>query len=473
MADSETIVKLKIDSDNSGAKSSQKELGKVGDAAERANARAAKSAGVLSAAYGGLSRAVSAAGRAVGTFTKALGLIGLAIQAVQLVIGAFQKLKDWLDRDRKAAEELARKMQDAKNKAAIEASAAAYEKLNGKLSETLRMERERDSLADRKLSQERAAEDAQSELDMQQELAGLDRNDPEYQQKADLVRSKYARMRAGRTAERARQDRITAQQRLTAQAEEKDAAADELEKDVYGKSGDAVLSLKRQIATEKNPERKAGLEKQLDDLVAQQKKKLAEIKKLRDEAKSLQKEAVSLFGAERAAQITAKAANVAQDAADADTRRQMDANRQAREDAERKAAEKSAAALAKKNADEGTVSEGKAALAGLKASAVSERARAQAAADAYAKEAGDVRNAQNAYDMVVANGGSRKERSAALAALQKEQREAEDAKHEMERVAAQVAGTLRGINEQIKALARAVSQAEGRLAQNQADAPEG
>ena len=59
MADSDTIVKLKIDSDNSGAESAQKALGKVGDAAERANAMA-----------------VSAAGRAVGTFTKALGLIG-------------------------------------------------------------------------------------------------------------------------------------------------------------------------------------------------------------------------------------------------------------------------------------------------------------------------------------------------------------------------------------------------------------
>jgi predicted nucleic acid-binding Zn-ribbon protein len=75
--------------------------------------------------------------------------------------------------------------------------------------------------------------------------------------------------------------------------------------------------------------------------------------------------------------------------------------------------------------------------------------------------------------MLVANGGSRKDRSAALAALQKEQREAEVAKHEMERVAAEVANTLQGINEQIKALSSAVKKAEGRLAQNQADAPEG
>ena len=125
------------------------------------------------------------------------------------------------------------------------------------------------------------------------------------------------------------------------------------------------------------------------------------------------------------------------------------------------------------NADEGTVSEGKAALAGREESAVSERARAQAAADRYAAEQGDVIAAQNRYDMLVANGGSRKERSAALEALQKEQAEAQEAQHEMERVAAQVAGTLQGINAQIKALASAVQKAENRLAQNQADAPEG
>ena len=42
-----------------------------------------------------------------------------------------------------------------------------------------------------------------------------------------------------------------------------------------------------------------------------------------------------------------------------------------------------------------------------------------------------------------------------------------------QRVAAEVANTLQGINAQIKALSSAVKKAEGRLAQNQADAPEG
>ena len=119
------------------------------------------------------------------------------------------------------------------------------------------------------------------------------------------------------------------------------------------------------------------------------------------------------------------------------------------------------------------ITEGAEDLARLRRDKKYEEGRAKAAADAYAKEAGEAHDAQNRYDMLVANGGSRKDRSAALAALQKEQGEAEEAKHEMERVAAQVANTLQGISAQIKALAGAVKKAEGRLAQNQADAPEG
>ena len=117
--------------------------------------------------------------------------------------------------------------------------------------------------------------------------------------------------------------------------------------------------------------------------------------------------------------------------------------------------------------------EGSAEIDRLQADADLAHHRAKNAADAYAQEAAEAYEAQNRYDMVVANGGSRKDRSAALAALQKEQREAEEAKHEMERVAAEVATTLQGINAQIKALSSAVKKAEGRLAQNQADAPEG
>ena len=473
MADNESIVKIKTVADNSGAESAQKANDRVGDSAKKVADASSQSASKAAGVWQRFSGAVSSVGRAVGTVTRALGFVGLAMNAIETIVDWYQKLKEWLDRDRKAAEELSRAVQDGNIKAAVEASAAAYEKLNAKLAETLRLTQEIDRLSDRRLNQERAIEDAQTELDMQRELAGLDRNDPDYQQNAELVRSKYARVRADRAAERARQDNRIAQGRRYEQAAEKEKAADAIEKVVYGSAGDAVITLKGQIHDEKDPERKKQKESELENLVAAQKKRLDAAKKLRDEATSLRKEAENELGAYMAAKITAEAANVAQDAADADTRRQMDQNRAAREKAAKEKKRKEDEAAAQKVADEKTVAEGKEQLSRYEEQEKTEEARAQAAAEAYAKEQGDVVVAQNRYDMLVQNGGSKKERSAALAALQKEKDEALEAQHEMEKVAAEVANVLKAIKDEVGTLSRSVKAAQSRLKQNEADAPEG
>ncbi len=449
------------------------EVEKVGKAAKNAAAETAGAANLLKSEYQRVAGAVNACKSAIGGITKAMGLVGWAVEGVRKLIEAYEKLKAWLDRDRKAAEELARTVRESNAKAAVEASAAAYAKLNAQLAETLRMETARDKLADRRLAQTRAAEDAQDELDMQKELSGLDREDPEYQQNADLVRSKYARQRAEREARRATEDTVREQNRLRGQAEEKTAAADELEKDVNGKSGDAVIALKKQIASEKDEGARKNLEEQLDKLLAEQRKKIEEARKLRQEAEELLKEAAALSGADRAAQIRQRATNVEQDAADADTRKEIEKRRKERKDA---AEDKRLEGVRRANQykDDGdTVREGEQKIAELDYQMFEAEGRKQDAEDKYAKEAADVQQAQDRYDMLQANGGSRKERSAALAALQKERAEAEEAKHEMERVAAQVAATLTAITAQIKALQKAVDDAKGRRASYEADAPAG
>ena len=163
--------------------------------------------------------------------------------------------------------------------------------------------------------------------------------------------------------------------------------------------------------------------------------------------------------------------NIANSEAD---RKRSEAMRKAEEKRKAdEAAAKEAAKAAQTAADKETVASGRSELEGLQLNADTARARAQAAADAYAKEQADVFTAQNRYDMLVQNGGSRKDKSAALAALQKEKSEALEAQHEMEKVAAEVANVLQGINAQIKTLSNAVQKAESRLAQNQTDAPEG
>ena len=123
--------------------------------------------------------------------------------------------------------------------------------------------------------------------------------------------------------------------------------------------------------------------------------------------------------------------------------------------------------------DRQTIDEGGMKKADLETRAANEKARAQAAADAYAKEQGDVFAAQNRYDMLVQNGGSKKDKSAALAALQKEKEEALEAQHEMEKVAAEVANTLKTINANLTKLSQAVKSAQSRQSQYDTDAPEG
>lgn len=502
MADNESIVTIRLAADTSGAEKAEKAVEEVekaakktGDGAEKAAEKAEKAVekaalntrraatNAADVTSGAAKRAAGAwnvftgtvqkCKSAIGAITGALGVVGFAIQGVQLIISAFQALKGWLEKDKREAEELARQIQDEKNKAAIDAAAASYEKLNAKLAETLNMEKERDRLADQRLAQDRAKEDAEAELAMQKEIADIAVDDPDRAEKVALVRSKYARVRADRAADRARHDVATRRSRLEGEAGRKDSAADEMEKDIYGESGDAVISVRRQMMREKDPERLKSLDATLDRLIEQQQKKLAEVRRLRGEADALRREAANILGADTAASVTAQAVHVAQDAADAETRARISTNLQGREAARREKEAKATAKAAQIAADRETVANGRSELEGLQLNEAAARAQAQAAAAAYAKEQGDVVEAQNRYDMLAVNGGPRRERSAALAALQKEQEEANEAKFEMERVAAQLANTLQGLTAQIKAVSNAVQKAESRLAQNQADAPEG
>lgn len=331
MADADTTIHIKTTADNSGAKSTEKALGGVENAAKRAS-------GGISGAFKSVSGAVSKASAAVGQFTKALGLIGMAISGVQLIVGLFQKVRDWLARNKKAAEELNKAIQDAKNAAAVDNAAASYEKLNKRISETLRLEQERDRLAAQKQSADRSAEDQFAELEMQRELATVAADDPDRAQKETLIRNKYARAASDRNTIRARQDLAERIRKLSDGSADDDSRADAFEREIE-KSGDAVGSLRRQIAAEKDPERKKVLEGQLDAIIKENQKKRDSASKLRESAKSKQAEASNLLGSDRAEVYRNKAENLRLDASDRDARNQMSANasERRRKDDERKA----------------------------------------------------------------------------------------------------------------------------------------
>ena len=358
MADADTIIHIKTTSDNSGAKETEKALDGVRNAAERAAGGISKQAresmnlrrslgdlagvvsGKVKGAFTSLNGVVNTAAKAIGEVTKALGVVGFAIQGVKLVIDAYKALKEWLNRSKKEAEELAKTMQDARIKASIDAAIASYIRLNGQIAETLRMEGERVKIANQLKANNRALEDAWIDNAEQTELNALDRNDPDYDARAALVSEKYRRKRADLKTSRDLADISERQDRLYADADTKTQQANAFDKYVE-KTGERVIELKRQIHAERDPERAKTLDQELDKLIAEQQKKTEAAKKLRQDADSMIDEALSIEGAKSAVILNGRTEGLRSDAAVADANRKIALGQQQRAaaEAQKKAAE--------------------------------------------------------------------------------------------------------------------------------------
>lgn len=383
MADADTIIHLKTTSDNSGAKETEKALDGVRDAAGRAAEGISKPAresmnlrrslgdlagvvsGKVKGAFTSLNGVVNTAAKAIGGVTKALGVVGFAIQGVQLVIDAYKALKEWLNRSKKEAEELAKTLQDARIKASIDAAIASYIRLNGQISETLRMEGERVKIANQLKANNRALEDARIDNAEQTELNALDRNDPDYDARAALVGEKYRRKRADLKTSRDLADISERQDRLYADADTKTQQANAFDRSVE-KTGERVIELKRQIHAERDPERAKTLDQELDKLIAEQQKKTEAAKKLRQDASSMIDEALSLEGAKSSVILNGRTEGLRSDAAVADANRKITLGQKQRAAAE---AQKKAAEDARKAAEQDRARK----LASERASLISQR----------------------------------------------------------------------------------------------------
>ena len=383
MADADTIIHLKTTSDNSGAKETEKALDGVRDAAGRAAGGISKPAresmnlrrslgdlagvvsGKVKGAFTSLNGVVNTAAKAIGEVTKALGVVGFAIQGVKLVIDAYKALKEWLNRSKKEAEELAKTLQDARIKASIDAAIASYIRLNGQIAETLRMEGERVKIANQLKANNRALEDARIDNAEQTELNALDRNDPDYDARAALVGEKYRRKRADLKTSRDLADISERQDRLYADADTKTQQANAFDKEVE-KTGERVIELKRQIHAERDPERAKTLGQELDKLIDEQQKKTEAAKKLRQDASSMTDEALSLEGAKSAVILNGRTEGLRSDAAVSDANRKITLGQQQRAAAE---AQKKAAEDARRAAEQDRARK----LASERASLISQR----------------------------------------------------------------------------------------------------
>lgn len=464
--DWETTIKLKSVNDGKGAQDAKKNLKEVGDEAERTAERTKAANAKAEASFSGLSKAISGVQRAMGVLRNVVTGFGI-VGVVMTLVSWFQKLHEWISTSSKEAKRLREEANLDSVVKSVQEAEAGQRAFNDQIRQTLKLMDEENAKADVQTSRRRSVEDAKLKLEEEQALSGVE--DPSERRR---IQNDFARRRAEIKLSRAQEDESVAGRRASAKVTAQEVAVARAQEQKAQIAGE-IAGVDARADLAKDPEKKKEILEQRKKLEALLKDAEAEIvrqKGLLERAREAQK---GVAGMSEATVINAQAELQSVANAEADRQRE-DAARKAEEKRKaEEAAAKAAAKAAQVAADKKTVSDAGSEILGLQAQGEAEQARAQAAADAYAKEKGDVIAAQNSYDMLVANGGSRKEKSAALAALQKEKAEAEEAQHEMEKVAAEVASTLQGINAQIKALASAVQKAENRLAQNQADAPEG
>lgn len=489
----DTTISIGLDADLSGGVQTEKQLEAMRRKAAQLGKEGSSSVGKVTGAIGGLQKACGLLRNVLAGF----GLVGV-FTALAAAVG---KVKDSFGAAKKEAEALAKEKDKAAHKEAVEALAKSYETLGEsmrKASEAMQRANELEDIATRNA---RALEDAQLDLAKQKELAAIDANDPAAAEKRAQIEANYAERRGHLTAARSREDLAKESNRLMAEAGAKRTSAGRIEKEAEEYDRLIESAQKRRDAThtrsfamneedrhgfwenfggvwkdvatlnwghigESDSEAGNALRKEAKGEVAALD---AEIKRLQEEKRQKLKQAADLRAEaehmdERAGAIYAgqKAIDVREDATAVETRRGVVSAGNALDKKEKQVAK-----------DKQTIAEGKETLANFEETEAEQKAKAQAAAAKYQKEQNEVFAAQNRYDMLVQNGGSKKEKSAALAALQKEKAEALEAQHEMEKVAAEVANVLKAIKEEVGKLSHAVKSAQGRLKQNEADAPEG
>lgn len=493
MADNESIVKLKLDADLTGGLQTEKQYDRLKAKAAKLGKDSSASVGEVTSAFGRLRGAMGL----VKNVLTGFGVVGV-FTALAAAVG---KVKDSFGAAKKEAEALAKEKDKAAHKEAVEALAKSYETLGEsmrKASEAMQRANELEDIATRNA---RDLEDAQLDLAKQKELAAIDANDPAAAEKRAQIEANYAERRRHLTAARSREDLDREHNRLMAAAGAKRTSAGRIEKEAEGYDRLIESAQKRRDAAhtrsfDMNEEDRHGfwenfggvwkdvatlnwghigesdseagnalrkeakgevaaLDAEVKRLQEEKRQKLNQAADLRAEAEHMDERAGALYAGQ-------KAIDVREDATAVETRRGVVSASNALDKKEKQVAK-----------DKQTIAEGKETLANFEETEAEQRAKAQAAAAKYQKEQNEVFEAQNRYDMLVQNGGSKKEKSAALAALQKEKAEALEAQHEMEKVAAEVANVLKAIKEEVSTLSRSVKAAQSRLKQNEADAPEG
>ena len=191
----------------------------------RINADAANAVSAL----GRVSQGLKGIQKAVGDVMQALSRFTWAIMAVQTIISWVQELREWTNRAATAARELAERLRDESIATAAAHAEEAYKKLNKELAEANRLEKERNSIIDRRKSAQRDIEDANLEFAKAREIAALDPSQEGYADAKAAIERKYERQAAETRFSREQEDAAQESRRLYADADRKEREADAMQ----------------------------------------------------------------------------------------------------------------------------------------------------------------------------------------------------------------------------------------------------
>ena len=285
----EVDVKLTITPNTKGAT-------KVEQGLERVQKAAKKTANDTKSSFDSLGQKVEKVSSVVGKFNAVLTGFGLA-GIIMNVVNAFKALHEWINKDTKAAQDLYKELQEKSAAEQIERVADAYKKVSDAIKETSELRQIDNELQSDELRITRDTQDAQIDLAEQKELAAVDESSETAAEEKAQISAKYAALRGQKTTERYKEDILLARQRHQENAESATAAADAIEA-TFENDEKAIAAKRLEARTQKALSRERNEKdgtwyspgkktEEGDELRAQQK---SQAEKAEKEADALQKE---------------------------------------------------------------------------------------------------------------------------------------------------------------------------------------
>ena len=221
-------VKLTISANKKWAVEAESAVNNVGAAAEKAAKKSSQSATSSAGAFAGLGQRIERVTSTIGKLNAVITGFG-ALGVIANIVNVFKSLYEWINKDKKAVQDLHKEMADKSAAQQIERVAEAYKKVSDAIKEASSQRQRDDEIFSEEIRINREMEDAEINLAEQRELSRVDVTSKTAEEEKAQISTKYAALRAQRSADRGMEDVIFRRQELQENADVMLSSADEIE----------------------------------------------------------------------------------------------------------------------------------------------------------------------------------------------------------------------------------------------------